>query len=228
MNINCIKREVNLIINSKNKYSNETILYALAVLELIYIIKSTITIPSKFIEYISILKKYINCNINYDFIRYLQKDKHKLYSFINPPNAEDSNSSNSPSRSSSDIGSYISSKSTASMDELVNELLKRDEQVINEIMSDQLDYNHKNKKYKHINGNNYNLSSKDLIKQSKIFFNMIDIDGDGYISANDTIEILKFNRKNPLIFPFDLVGIVIYLLKDGNKIDFNLFILHFV
>ncbi len=235
MNIKCIKKELLLIINSKKKiYTDEYILYAFAILELLDMIKSTFTIPQDFITYIIVLHDHINCDMDIGFIRELQQNRHKLAEFINPrinsgDISEETSSSDSLSKSNSSIAESMSI-GNKSIDELINEMLKKDAKVIREIMSDQEEYTDINitKNIKKKSKDEYGPLDRNLLRKAKIFFNIIDMDGDGYISANDTIKVLEFHKKNPLIFPFDLVRTVVSLLKEGKYIDFYVFVMHFL
>lgn len=225
MNIKCIKKELLLIINSRKKYADEYILYAFAILELLDIIKSTVTIPQDFITYIIILHEHINCDINIHFIEELQQDRYRLSEFINPDLTESKSDSSSKSNSSTTESLSIGNKS---IDELVSEMLKKDAQVIEEIMSDQEEYINVAKNARKRSKDDYGSLDRNLLRKAKIFFNIIDMDGDGYISANDTIKVLEFHKKNPLIFPFDLVRTVVNLFRDGKRIDFYVFVMYFL
>ncbi len=235
MNIKCIRKELLLIINSRKKYADEYILYAFAILELLDIIKSTVTIPQDFITYIMILHEHINCDMDIHFIEELQQDRHRLSEFINPTVNSSSDdltgsTSDSPSKSNSSTTTDSLSIGNKSLDELVSEMLKKDAQVIGEIMSDQEEYTDINmtKNVRKRSKDDYGPLDRNLLRKAKIFFNIIDIDGDGYISANDTIKVLEFHKKNPLIFPFDLVRTVVNLLREGKKIDFYVFVMYFL
>lgn len=225
MNIKCIKKELLLIINSRKKYADEYILYAFAILELLDIIKSTVTIPQDFMTYIIILHEHINCDINIHFIEELQQDRYRLSEFINPDLTESKSDSSSKSNSSTTESLSIGNKS---IDELVSEMLKKDAQVIEEIMSDQEEYINVTKNARKRSKDDYGSLDRNLLRKAKIFFNIIDMDGDGYISANDTIKVLEFHKKNPLIFPFDLVRTVVNLFRDGKRIDFYVFVMYFL
>lgn len=225
MNIKCIKKELLSIINSRKKYADEYILYAFAILELLDIIKSTVTIPQDFITYIIILHEHINCDINIHFIEELQQDRYRLSEFINPNITESKSDSSSKSNSSTTESLSIGNKS---IDELVSEMLKKDAKVIEEIMSDQEEYINVTKNARKRSKDDYGSLDRNLLRKAKIFFNIIDMDGDGYISANDTIKVLEFHKKNPLIFPFDLVRTVVNLFRDGKRIDFYVFVMYFL
>ena len=236
MNIKCIKKELLLIINSRKKYADEYILYAFAILELLDIIKSTVTIPQDFITYIIILHEHINCDMDIHFIEELQQDRYRLSEFINPKmditESMSDSLNDSPSKSNSSTTESMSIESLSignkSIDELVSEMLKKDAQVIEEIMSDQEEYINMTKNVRKRSKDDYGPLDRNLLRNAKIFFNIIDMDGDGYISANDTIKVLEFHKKNPLIFTFDLVRIVIILFRDGIRIDFYMFVMYFL
>src|SRR4029078_8393610 len=120
INIICINDELRQIVHNKKYYDNDTVLYALALLEIIEIIKQSHFIPPKFIKYLKHIKKNIYCYIDFDFLNHLSQNKIKV--LINEENL--TNSSSSSDRSNELLN----------LEEKIDRMLKKDSILLNEII----------------------------------------------------------------------------------------------
>lgn len=202
LEINCLTNELKKIINDKNKYSSETILYALGLIEIISLINKINIMPLNFIKYLNKIRENINCYIDFEYLNYICKNKKKI--FIK----ETSTLCNS----SSSTGSLISNN----LDDEIENMLKDDLVLLNELIENE---------EKLLNIDEYGKINNKILKLIKIFFDLLDFNKDGYICALDAIKIIKINKKYPLLFVSNFEKkIVDLLIADvDNKIDFFLF-----
>lgn len=206
IDIRCVDDELRNIILNKKKYNNKIILYALACIELIEIIKIEKKIPKKIIKYLNILKDYINCYIDFDFLNHLSKNKITVIIENN------------------DINNIINSDSSNSLDfnEKLDIMITDDTNMVIELSEGN---------GKLINYDYYDQDIDPMTKiQAKKLFNLLDKNKDGVISALDAIYINELALHHPLIFNQQFDELIINLLTSGknNKIDFNLFLDYFI
>lgn len=73
MNVNvcCISDELTRIINNKNKYGCDVVLYCLSLKELIVQMKRNNNVSQLFIDYLTIIKQHMNCEIDFDFFTFI-------------------------------------------------------------------------------------------------------------------------------------------------------------
>src|SRR5437868_6646693 len=121
LNIDCITNELNKIIINKNKYSNEIVLYALGLIELVFIINKINILPFEFIKYLRKIKNNINCYIDLEYFNYIYKNKKKI--FIKEASPLNSSSS--------------SSLISGNLNDEVEKMLRDDSIKINEIMENE-------------------------------------------------------------------------------------------
>lgn len=200
--VKCINKELNNIINNKKKYGNEVILYALATLELISNTKTTNVISYKFIKFLTHIRNYLDCSIDFDFLSYLHTYQKNVT--INDNITSESTSSSFSDSYSEDIQSKI------------NGMIESDSFILQELVE---------KESNSLDKDIYGPIDKKTIKLIKRLFNILDVDKDGYISALDTIHILEIIKKYPLIFENNFDDTVVELLTsdENKKIDFYSF-----
>ena len=202
LDIKCINKELNLIISDKKKYCNEVILYALATLELISNTKTTNVISYKFIKFLTYIKNYLNCSVDFDFINY-------LYTYQKNVIVDDHVSSESLNSLSSDsYGDDIQEK--------IEEMIKNDSHILCELIE---------KEARTLDKDTYGPIDKKTLNLIKRLFNILDVDKDGYISALDAIRILEISKKYSLIFEYNFDDTIVELLTTSKerKIDFYSF-----
>ena len=203
LDIKCINKELNLIISDKKKYCNEVILYALATLELISNTKTTNVISYKFIKFLTYIKTYLNCSIDFDFINYLYTYQKNVI-VDDHHNLTDSSNTSSSDSSNDDIQSKI------------EEMIKNDSHLLCELLE---------KETKALDKDLYGPIDKKTLNLIKRLFNVLDVDQDGYISALDAVHILEITKKYPLIFEHNFDDTIVDLLTSNRekKIDFYSF-----
>ncbi|QKF94228.1 EF-hand domain-containing protein [Fadolivirus algeromassiliense] len=199
LDIDHISKELKHIITNKRIYNNKIVLHALAVIELITITQETNIISYKFIKYLTYLKHYMKCYIDFDFLYYLYNHKEKI---IIKNNLSLSTSS-------------CSSSSSENLNTKIEKMFVDDSILLNEIINDSNIF--KNDEYGEMD--------KRVIKLSKRLFNLIDVDKDGYISALDALHIMEITKKYPLLGESNFDDTIVYLLTSDshNKITFDIF-----
>ena len=202
--INCINIELNNIIKNNKKHNNITILYALAAIEFINIMKKTNNIIYDFIKIMEYLKEQINCYIDFNFLKYVFEHKKKIIFYGD--NIADSLSDN--------FDSYDSLK----LSECIDNMLKDDAFLLNTIINKNV-FDFTYDEYDEYDG----MIDKSVIKLSKRLFDILDKDKDGYINALDTLYIMEMYEKYILLFEYNFIDEILQILIINGKLDFNLF-----
>lgn len=207
LDIKCIDKELNLIISNKKKYCTDVILYALATLELIANIKTTNVISYKFIKFLTYLKNYLECSIDFDFIQYLCNYQKNVIITENSSNE-------------SSLLSSMSDSFTEDIQTKIDDMIFNDSTVLHELIE---------KEITQINKDIYGPIDKKTLNLTKRLFNILDFDKDGYISALDAIHILEIIKKYPLMFENNFDDTIVDLLTSdfNKKIDFSSFFKNF-
>jgi len=213
LNINCINIELNNIIKNSSKHNNKTILYALAAIELINIMKNTKKVIYEFIKIMEYLKNKVNCYIDFEFLEYVYKNNKNVTLCDN--NIESSEfgllgNKLSDAIYDNDIVFDELSFSTNKLFDHIDYMLKGDTFLLNTII---------NKNVLYID-DEYGEVNEPIIKISKKLFDMFDRDNDGYINASDVLYIMKIHKKHVLMLEHDFFDKISQLLITGNKIDF--------
>ena len=78
LNFSCINGEISRIINNRNKYDYDVVLLCLVVKEYLMQIKINKIIPKEFIEYLSCIKNYLNCDIDFRLLIILSENDNKV------------------------------------------------------------------------------------------------------------------------------------------------------
>lgn len=199
VNITCIDNELKRIIHYKKHYDCVIILYALATLELIILMKSNNQIHKDFIRFLNVLSECMNCYIDFNFYNYLYNNN--VIVMIKYDELESSSSS------SWDMD----------FSDRINNMIEKDSIVVNTLINSQ------NNAF----NDEFGLIDSDLINSFKKLFDLIDYDKDGYISALDAIRLHEISLKYAIIFDYNINSIIINLLtSDNNKIDFIRFMMH--
>lgn len=198
LDISHIYNELNIIITNNKKYLSETILYAIAALEIVNIIEDENIIPFKFIEIMQYLKQYVNCYIDFDLITYICKTN-KLVSI------------------DLDKNNYIEKIYDRSYNIYteIEDMLKKDNEMLNNIINEKEDNDEIDE---------YGKIDKNVIFISKRLFDLIDKNKMGYLTALDILRLLNINNDFILLLNDNFYNDMIYILLRDKKIDYNSFI----
>jgi hypothetical protein len=202
LNISCIIDELFNIVKDHHNYSTDVVLYSLGLIELVDIVNNINLLPIEFIKYLKKIKNSIKCYIDFDYLYYFYKNKKSVY-------IQNINLSSSSSFSS-----------ISNLDHEIENMIKDDTQLVNEIV----DYENNLLKI-----DDYGKINKGLLKIVKLLFDLFDFNQDGYISALDTIKILEINGHYPLLLDCNFERKIVKLLaKENNKVNFLIFYDHLI
>lgn len=206
--INCINIELNNIVKNNKRHNNITILYALAAIEFINIMRKTHNVVYDFIKIMEHLKEQMNCYIDFNFLKYVFEHKKKIIFCDNDITILSDN-----------FNSFDSFDSFDSLDEnklsdRIKNMLKDDAFLLNTIIDkNTFDFTY----------DEYGKIDKSVIKLSKKLFDILDKDKDGYINALDVLHIIKMYEKYILLFEYNFIDEILQMLVMNGKLDFNLF-----
>lgn len=210
VNITCIYQNLNSILASKDKYTNEILLNTLALLELINIINNTNKLNLQFITSLEKVLPYITCDLDLRIFNTLYaEDKSVILKLdIISDTLSISSSSSSMNSSSSSISS------DGNLDDKITKMLIDDSNKLHSILVDNT-----------INilsvNNNYDEVDTNILVESERLFKLFDDNNDGYITALDVL--VKFDKINDLVLEYDFIKTIINVLISGVKIDFIVF-----
>jgi len=161
---------------------------------------STKIISNDLIKLLENLKEYLDCYIDFELLTYYVIHK-KSITLTERVNRESNDD---------DLDQEIDN---------FDDLLKKDMLLFNSIVgNDESNYDE------------YGEIGCDVINASRELFNLLDQNGDGYISAVDALYISKVNKEHPLILDSNFDDTIIDLLtSDTNvRIDFSLFLTYLI
>lgn len=120
LNFTCISGEISNIINNRKKYNPYISLICLALKEMITKINDTHILSTEFVTYLTFVKEYIQCDIDFDLLTYLcNNDK-----YVNISDSAESLYSNL---------SYSISSSSDDLDNKITKMLINDFETVNKI-----------------------------------------------------------------------------------------------
>lgn len=206
LDISCVYCEIIRIIESKEKYTIDILLYSLGIREIIHEIKQCYIIPFKFIKFISYISSHIECFLDFSLLEHLCRNEIEVKIIFDKYESYDNISS---------------SGSDSDLNDRINKMLVRDAIEINDLIN--------NNFWQNIKDDEYGEISEELILSSKKLFEKLDRNRDGYISATDIIYLYEFQITHPFILNFNFYEIfTILLTTNNNKIDFHKFMIYFV
>jgi Ca2+-binding EF-hand superfamily protein len=202
LNFTCINGEISTIINNKNKYNSYIVLICLALKELVLKIKETFLISSDFIMYLTHIREYIQCDINFNLLAYLCNNK-KIIKMIDNSELFNPNLSYSISSSSDDLENKIT------------KMLYNDLTIINKI-------------YNLYNNDDINIIAKNIFDMVDYDSDGIISALDLLIVVNNNSNSNNINSDT--ILTDDFVNSIINLLLHNScdKITFELFFNNFM
>lgn len=194
--------ELKQIIKNRYIYDNIIVIYAIAFIDNLEIVKMSKKINCELVKTLQFLKNYVNSHIDIDFYKYLVD--HDETVDIEDYDISDLDEKNYLNKSS-DSRSSESSNNT-------NDLHNGSDESVN--VNDTSDL---------ILFDDYGYVNKNILKLSKYIFDLIDLDKDGFINATDVIKLIDIIKRHPLIFEFDIETIFAHLLTKYRKINFKTF-----
>lgn len=197
LDISFLVSKLNYILKNHKKYKSKIILYVLGASELLNDSILDETISPQLIDILFYINNHLD-DVNIKKFYNLDQSKHVFIVGYNDLFGYDSSNKFSPEN----------------IEEKIDEMIKNDKKLLNKLIDDEHNINSS------LSDNNNDDSSDIVYLLASKLFNIIDYDGNGYITAMDVINILNICNWYPLLSEFNFINLVIELLLVYTKIDF--------